>query len=78
MFAAMSLSLKESAAKLEAILQDIYQNESGVPSSENLIAFETLAKHLRSSSRQRKKAWCLLEWLLSTKKLVVIPISPGF
>jgi hypothetical protein len=44
MFAAMDLSLIENTAKLEAMLQDIYQSELSGASSENLIAFERLAE----------------------------------
>ena len=43
-FAAMDLSLRENTAKLEAMLQDISQSELSGASSENLIAFETLAE----------------------------------
>jgi hypothetical protein len=43
-FAEMGLSLRESMAKLEAILQDIYQSELSGASSENLITFEMLAE----------------------------------
>jgi CHAT domain-containing protein len=43
-FAEMGLSLRESMAELEAMLQNIYQSESRGASSENLIAFEMLAE----------------------------------
>jgi hypothetical protein len=43
-FAEMDLSLRDNMAKLEVILQDIYQSELSSASSENLIAFEMLAE----------------------------------